>query len=393
MFCLVGFSVLDGIRDTFIQGSAFSYTKEFLIAVGCVAVILFRSAEAGRLQREAILMLFCLAYLSVNLIITTKFMDGDIASRHHLQSNLNFGGWSIVIKVFALIFFSAFLSEVRNLYPKIYAKIPFLYCNWAIVYCVVTVFFIVTGLSKKLTMRNWGGRLSIGYPTMDAIILMIAIIFVIHSKWSASRKFLLIVLYSCVIVMQNTASGYMAIGIYLILLGFILPSWWKLIPISLIAMAVSVFWAIYEYFYIRMGMFGGIIVDKINGFIFGQNTSSVSARIAQIHNLKIDILSNPIGLIFGGGGSGSYYVESQFYAVLGAWGGVGIAFFAIFYAAYFVDSLRSQDRAFRICFLSIFLVGAIPLGGLNLFPFLFHWAYMSTHMGVKKIAGIQLRNP
>lgn len=381
---IIGFSVMDGMRDTFLQGSPLSYSKELLLIWGCFILFILHPRKAITFKRPFILTVAGLTYLLSSIIITTHFLDEEIAEYGHLQSNLSFGGWSIVIKVFALLFFCLFINTLKSTYPRMYRKIPSLYCRWAIIYCLTTIFFTTTGLADRLPQRCWYGRLSIGYPTMDAIILMTAIIFATFSNAKALHKSLSITLYIVVIIMQNTASGYMAIGIYCIILAYHLPLKWKIAPISLMGISITGLWAVYTYAHQYMGVFGGIIVDKINGFIFGQDTSSISARLTQIQNLNNDILSTPIGIIFGGGGSASYYVESQYYTILGAWGGIGIAFFAIFYLFYTLDSMidRNQtSRVSRIALIATFMIGAIPLGGINLFPFLFHLAYMSSQIG------------
>lgn len=389
---VIGFSVMDGMRDTFMEGSPLSYSKELLLIAGYFTLFTLHPSKAIKFKRSFALTMAGLIYLLVNMIITTHFLDEEIAGYGHLQSDLSFGGWSIFIKVVALFFFCLFINALKITYPKIYKSIPTLYCGWAIIYCLTTIFFTVTGLADQLPQRCWYGRLSIGYPTMDAIILMTAIIFTTFSSVRILYKSVMIALFIAVIVMQNTASGYMAIGAYCILLAYHLPLKWKIAPISLMGISIAGLWAVYNYAHEYMGVFGGIIVDKINGFVFGHDTSSISARLAQIQNLNSDILSTPIGLIFGGGGSASYYVESQYYTVLGAWGVIGIVFFSAFYIFYTLDALIDRNRtsrASRIALITTFMIGAIPLGGINLFPFLFHIAYMSSQIGERSISPIR----
>ncbi|PLL44663.1 hypothetical protein CWM89_28010, partial [Klebsiella pneumoniae] len=157
----------------------------------------------------------------------------------------------------------------------IYYKIPARYANFTVIYCIITLFFILTGLSNSLNSRNWAGRLSIGYPTMDSFVLIVAIIFTIFFIRNKKQQIIYNILFIIVLVMQNTATGYIMLAGLGGLMMLSLKGVYKAIPILLGVIAIYIGFLVYDSLWMYMGRFGILFVDKINGFIFGADTSSI----------------------------------------------------------------------------------------------------------------------
>ncbi|MBW6012708.1 hypothetical protein CGB73_28105, partial [Klebsiella sp. 11263] len=162
------FATLDGLRDTFFPDNPISYIKELAAITLFVLLLMLMIRKKAKISKGMIIgfNIFLLFLLFVSFA-TTKYADTTI-----IRAGLGFGGWSVWIKLLALYCLINSLYFLSILYPDIYYKIPKRYANFTIMYCIVTLFFILTGLSNNLNSRNWAGRLSIGYPTMDSFVLI-----------------------------------------------------------------------------------------------------------------------------------------------------------------------------------------------------------------------------
>ena len=307
------FATLDGLRDTFFPDNPISYIKELAAITLFVLLLMLMIRKKAKISKGMIIgfNIFLLFLLFVSFA-TTKYADTTI-----IRAGLGFGGWSVWIKLLALYCLINSLYFLSILYPDIYYKIPKRYANFTIMYCIVTLFFILTGLSNNLNSRNWAGRLSIGYPTMDSFVLIAAIVFTIFFIKNKKQKTIYNIIFIIVLIMQNTATGYIMLAGLGGLMMLSLKGTYKTIPVFLGAIAIYVGYLVYDSLWMYMGRFGILFVDKINGFIFGADTSSIDLRQTQITILLKDMESYYLYVLFGKGGNEAYLGDSTYYAFYG----------------------------------------------------------------------------
>lgn len=376
VFIVLGFATLDGLRDTFLPDSPISYLKE--IAAFALFFLVFLVSYKNKIKTNSRLILICnffVLFLILTSFVTTKFVTSE-ASR----GTLSFGGWSVWIKLLSFYFLMNAIYLLRCNYPSIYYSIPRVYIKLTVAYCILTIFFVSSGLSSQLTQRNWGGRLSIGYPTMDSFILIVSMIFTIYFVKSKAIKSLCILLFVIVLLMQNTASGYVMMFLLFLFSAVFLRGGYKIIPVLFSGLFAVLGYFVYTSWYRDMGAFGFLFVDKVNGFLLGSDTSSIEIRQQQISFLMDDMSSYFLYSIFGKGGEEAYLVENTYYALYGFVGAVGILIFAILFIHLLLKIPRKFTKGsyYSHCFIMIlmFLVSCAGLIGFYLFPMIFALAYI-----------------
>ncbi|NWA73466.1 hypothetical protein HX775_16320 [Serratia proteamaculans] len=373
---LLGFATLDGLRDTFFPDNPISYIKE----AGAVLLffILFIVSYKRQININSRFILVCnffAIFLVLVSLVTTKFAISGAT-----RGTLSFGGWSVWIKLLSFYCLMNALYLLRCNYPSIFYRIPKAYIKFSLLYCALTLFFIFSGLSSQLTQRNWGGRLSIGYPTMDSLILVVSIVFSIYFIKSKTLKSLFISVFVIVMLMQNTASGYVMLFVLFLFSTVFLKGLYKIIPVMFSGILGVVGFYVYNYWYMDMGAFGYLFVDKVNGFLLGSDTSSIELRQQQISYLMDDMNSYMLYSIFGKGGEEAYLVESTYYALYGFVGGVGVFLFALLFIFLLFKLPASFSNASFYChsfiIMSVFLISCAGLIGFYLFPMIFVLAYL-----------------
>ncbi|HHT1166593.1 TPA: hypothetical protein ACTYB9_001180 [Klebsiella michiganensis] len=386
------FATLDGLRDTFFPDNPISYIKELAAITLFILLLMLMIRKKANISKGMIIgfNIFLLFLLFVSFA-TTKYADTTI-----IRAGLGFGGWSVWIKLLALYCLINSLYFLSILYPDIYYKIPKRYANFTMIYCIITLFFILTGLASNLNSRNWAGRLSIGYPTMDSFVLIAAIIFTIFFIKNKKQKTIYNIVFIVVLIMQNTATGYIMLAGLGGLMMLSLKGTYKTIPVFLGAIAIYVGYLVYDSLWMYMGRFGILFVDKINGFIFGADTSSIDLRQTQITILLKDMESYYLYVLFGKGGNEAYLVESTYYAFYGFCGLIGLALF-VFSLLLFLGKLPKSFKtktyychSFYIA--TLFVISSAGLIGFYLYPLIFIYSYLVSVYCSKEFEHIQRIN-
>lgn len=376
LIILLFFATLDGLRDTFLADNPISYLKE-ITAIAIFFLLLLAAIRKKIKISNVTIIIFnvSLCFLLFVSFFTTKYADTSLS-----RASLSFGGWSVWVKFLSLYCILNSLYILKVIYPDLYYKIPKLYVNFTIVYCIVTLIFILTGYSSLLHSRNWSGRLSIGYPTMDSFVLVVAIIFSSFFEKNRLLKIFSITIFMVVLVMQNTATGYIMIAGVVLLSILSLQGFKKIIPIIITMPALYLGYLVYDSLWVYMGTFGSLFVDKVNGFIFGTDTSSIELRQIQIATLLKDMDTFLLYKVFGKGGSEAYLVESTYYAFYGFCGLIGIILLVISLLYFIVKtpfSFKNKTfycHSFFVTF--VFIASSSGLIGFYLFPFIFIYAYL-----------------
>lgn len=386
------FATLDGLRDTFFPDNPISYIKELAVITLFFLLLMIAVRKKIKINKGVILgfNVFLLLLLAVSFA-TTKYADTTI-----IRAGLGFGGWSVWIKLLALYCLINSLYFLSVIYPDIYYKIPARYANFTVIYCIITLFFILTGLSNSLNSRNWAGRLSIGYPTMDSFVLIVAIIFTIFFIRNKKQQIIYNILFIIVLVMQNTATGYIMLAGLGGLMMLSLKGVNKAIPILLGVIAIYIGFLVYDSLWMYMGRFGILFVDKINGFIFGADTSSIELRQTQISVLLKDMESYLLYVIFGKGGNEAYLVESTYYAFYGFCGLVGLTLFIFSLFLFLIKLPKSFKAKTYYChsfyITALFVISSAGLIGFYLYPLIFVYSYLVSIYSSKEIEHIQRIN-
>ena len=369
---IVFFATNDGLRDTFFENSALSYLKESIVFILFLFLTIINIFSKHRVFTKGMATFNLVAFF----LLATSFITTRMAGfENFLRADaLSFGGWSVWIKVLVFVLLTNSLILLYKTDRIVYAAIPRLYITGVAFYSILTIFFVASGLNESLPMRDWHGRLSIGYPPMDSLVLVVSCVFSAFYVRNISCVVLLHLLFTIVLVMQNTVSGYLLFFGYLFFLVFMLRGKWKLIPLLSLSIGCIVLAYIYAYLATEMGAFGKLIINKINGFIFGSETASITIRQEQISYLLDVLKSDPLLFIFGIGGVGAFAVENQFYSILGMFGLIGICLYGTLFLYILFVSKRRKDYISCILVL-LYLIGSTSLTGLYLFPLIFVASY------------------
>jgi len=369
---IIFFATNDGLRDTFFESSALSYLKELIVFLLFTFLTITCFVKQRVSHKSMVTFNLVVLFLLITSFITTMLSGYENFLRADV---LSFGGLSVWVKalVFALLTNSLVLLYETD--RKTYDAIPRIYIIGGAFYAILTFFFVASGLNKALPMRDWYGRLSIGYPPMDSFVLVVACAFSAFYVRKISYVVLLHLLFTTALAMQNTASGYLLYFGYLIFMVFALRGKWKLIPLSFIAAIIT--GAAYTYVYLatEMGAFGAVIIDKINGFIFGDKTSSITIRQEQISYLLGVLKSDILLSFFGIGGVGAFAVENQYYSILGMFGLIGICLYALLLLSMLFAFKRNKDY-FCLLLLLLYSIGSTSLAGIYVYPFVFVASYI-----------------
>ena len=373
IFLIVFFAVLDGLRDTFFPGSHLSYIKDITPLIGFVLVI-YKCKQIQSIKYN--FNYYIIFNIGLICIITIGLANTVFASTvFERSSELSFGGFSVLIKIISFLFLANFLYLLKLNNPAQFNSIPKIYIFCTLFYCLITFIFVFSGLNTNLAPRNWYGRLSIGYPTMDSFVLVVGLALLQISNFKRRITIILYLIFFLCLIMQNTVSGYLMLFILWFSYLFTLKGVNKLLPIIFFSLAILTLTITYNFYADSLGFFGALIADKINGFIFGADTSSISARREQIAELLHLMSSDIFTLFFGVGGFGAFSVESQLYSVFGFGGIFAVVAYLLFLITIFLKIYQSKNHIFIILLL-LYIAGGFSLTALYLYPFIFIISYI-----------------
>jgi hypothetical protein len=251
--------------------------------------------------------------------------------------------------------------------------------------------FIGTGLANSLPQRNWSGRLAIGYPTMDSLIFVMGCLYAQFFLENRFKNALVQIVFFILLIMQNTASGYLMYISYLLAMIYYGTGRWKLLPVFVMAGMAFCLFLVYMYFS-EFGAFGALIQDKINGFIFGGDTSSIQIRQLQIIDFNNAMHGDMMALLFGKGGGGAFLVESQYYSIIGMTGLIGLTLYSIFLFSFFLIGRRNSLQPMIYSTIIIYSIGSMSLTGFYLYPFIFILAHVTSMIAISDDSGSKFKS-
>ncbi len=373
LLIIIAFASLDGLRDTFFYGNPISYTKELAV------ILLFLCLSYARVNKRQNLLtdsvyyyLFWILFLTSTFTMTFYF-QGERLVRTEV---LSFGGWSVWLKLAIQFLLIQSIIWLREEDYDAYKNTPKLYIYGVLFYCLFSLVFLTSGFAQNLTPRDWGGRYSIGYPTMDSYVLATAGLFLAYYFKYSIKKVLIGVIFFLLLLMQNTITGYLLIVFALFYLSISLPGKKKSLPIAFASALIIT--GIYLYFYVleSMGIFGALLIDKINGIFLGTQTSSSTIRQDQIAQLLSTISSEKIQSIFGLGGEAAFIVENNYIALYGLGGLFAIALFALIVIRTSYFGYKAKNRNLVLPAIGMYLIGGLSLISFYLFPFIFIFSFI-----------------
>ena len=375
LITVILFATLDGLRDTFIPGNPISYIKEIAVFLLFINLLCARIKKSENIIRPGIIWHAGWMFFLIITLSTTIYFHGEKIGR---ADELSFGGASVWLKLLIQYLLIQALIWLREDSPSVYKSIPTTYITGALIYCALSIIALTTGLSERLTPRDWGGRYSIGYPTMDSYMLATAGLFVAYYMNARTAQKTLGIIIFAFLLMQNTITGYLLIFIGLAFLVIYLPGKKKITPVALIAALLIIGAYLYLYVLDSMGVFGALLIDKINGIFLGSQTASSTVRQDQIARLVALAASDPIQTLFGMGGEAAFIVENNYIALYGLGGVFAVILFFLALIKLTAAAIISENKKMLIPAIAMYLAGGLSLISFYLFPFIFAFAYIAS---------------
>jgi len=321
--------------------------------------------------------MLCAAFFS---FISTFFYDNLV------YEGLN--KWSVVGRLFEFISITICLLFLGAEFPSVYKKIPEFYLVLSAAYSIITLFFVLSGLSSTLEQRNWSGRFSIGYPPMDSSILGAALVFLIETKRRIYIKILLSMLFTTVILMQNTLTGYLVLGIILFVYSIYKIEFESIIIFAAMLAALAfVFGYMLQYVIGDTNFFFMLLDEKLGSIFANSNHSSIEIREIQIYQLYNIIKADVFVLFFGIGGASA--VENLYISAFGMFGLVGLFFLVLSLSIPFIKIelnkfMKCAGRPFIALVLNYFIAG-LALNNIYLYPQIFIGSYILSLMYLNSV--------
>lgn len=369
------FSTLDGLRDTFYP--QISIFRDIVILSIPLYILIYRKFIIFN-KNFILITLFLIFILSYSFIVTLSVNENEVYSR----SNLSLGGISFWVKYLIFFYVYLFLYTLMNKERKKYIDyFVNIYIFMSLIYCILTILivFLFPSLYASLDARNWHGRLSIGYPTQDVMVLSLALLFIsLKDNIKPFTKLIIQLIILFCILMQNNVTGYILTLFVLILILYKSKIFGKIIISSLIFSLIAILNFIYLNYY-KFGTFGSLLQNKIDTFIFGtQNSGSLDLRQEQIISLVETVKSDWIYMLFGYGGLGGFSAENTIYSVLGFSGIIGLSIYIFTLVYVFLTSIKHKDL-FLFGIFGIYIISSMSLTLYYLISGLTVYAFMLTY--------------
>lgn len=372
---VIFFAVLDGLRDTFLP--QLSILRDLFICLTIVFSLLYH--HKLKFNKTSTILIISFFFVAFYTFFITLLVDPSTVYIREETSSGGFGFWSKYLSFVILIFFLTILFKTNKNYYK--EKIINIYIFYSIVYSLLTmiVIFLLPSYYSSLEPRNWYGRLSIGYPTQDVLVLGVSLFFLSYTKLTKFFSLIVFIILSVVILMQNNFTGYM-IFFTLLILKTINGSKLEKLSSTIFIILILLF-SIYLYkFYYQFGTFGDLFKYKIDSQIFKTTTdaASVDARIEQIKLLSKTLYSDNIFVIFGYGGIGGFSSENTLFSVIGFSGFLGLLIYLISIFWIIISSIKQKDF-FIFGLALLYLVGAVSISAYYLISTYFIYAFLIAY--------------
>ena len=214
---IIFFTVFDGVRDHFAYQKYLSVIRDLSIAVLFIKILLINRWHFKRTTFDPLLILFgaiaCIS-IPVNCLITPYVLNSH---RSFVRTYYPFFEWVLFfrfIEFFILIYLYSYFEKLTG------KSLSFLF-KQILGFEVLYVIFNLLAYFAPLPLfqyRPWWGRVSEGYPTMDAQVLCYALLSLLFIVKTSKIKFVFLFVVIVVgVLMQATSTGFISltfIGFY-----------------------------------------------------------------------------------------------------------------------------------------------------------------------------------
>lgn len=370
-------AVFDGVRDTFAGTIPLGVVRDLLtIAVAIGALFLDMQRRSLSLSKYDVALLLILLVLILQLIITTV---GSPLSLEGKFDELKYGPMGVMFKPIDLFAVTFLFSRYMRLVPFQDGFIERTFVILVFTLCLLTFLFASGLLNTDIVFEKWRGRVSIGYPTVDAILAVLAIGLISQCRFGNMVSILLLAVFIVFLILQNTFSGYLA---FLAVCG--LQSYFaKRTSVRLAALfgaLIFIAGAVFIYFYrdVAPAGFGDILVSKIDAFILGvAEDTSYTLRQEEIESGYLVVGRDLTTMLFGGGVLGIYWVENTYIGVPLGVGIFGSVFLGSLWIVVIIAGFGAARRGYscNINSAAILSVSFLSLAALYMFGLVVAIAY------------------
>lgn len=357
---IVFFMVFDGIRDALIFSGYISFIKELSVLLLLFLTFVhmnYRFVFTKDMYTKGLLFLASTMILFLPHITNTYSLNKVLAS--------SFTIYYKYVQFFVLIYL--FLNYQKFTSRSIEGLIDYFLILIVIFVLITPVFYFAEPSFLKSNFKQWG-RIGVGYPTMDAQVLMLALVIVLfHRERNYIYAVILLLLILFGILMQNTGTGYVSFfGIVTYYFFSSKRKNLKSVTTTLIIVTVS-FISILIRFYEMFENFFWLMNDKLMSIFSSTKSLSEEIREEQYLELK-NSMSYLTDYLFGLGFN--IYVENQYSFMILGFGYVGFIFFILFLLYFLLNgwNIHKLDNSIMFLVTIIFGLTSYTLVSLYLFP-------------------------
>lgn len=354
---LIFFVFFDSIRSNMILGGYLSFFREMCVLLIFIMVAIHNQGRVKLAVFNISIVLFYTYHIAVALISIPEFLT------------FNHKGLILVYRYFQfpMLLYSFFYFEklTKKPFSVLYNKVVVF--GVVFVLLSLTLFVVYVPIWEKF--RPWYGRISVGYPTMDAISLCYALCIVLFCKGlnfnQVKRVFYILVLLLG-IFLQVTGTGFAALAFIILYSGFVLRrkyfpsvhsiSWRNaIIIISTLGLVALLYVAeVFPELYMKSM---NVLQMKIETIIGAEDESvedTMDIRKEQFEyakrNFQDDILKKIFGIGFGRYNMEDHtdkkfvYVEDQYSSNIIAYGYVGFFLFMMIFVSMLYEIIKKMKN-------------------------------------------------
>lgn len=341
-YIVIFFTVFDGLRNNIKYNEYISNLKEFAVIL-LLVITIFKSA--GKIKIHY-LKAFVPFIFTVILGLSLTILYSHVPQRfHHFNSN-SFTAYIVYYRELQVFIFFIIYYYYENNTEREYSHLVHIFIVCAVFYVFFTILFYFINFPFLIQFHPYWGRISSGYPTMDAQMLIVALILnFIASNWR--NPILKISINSILIfgiIIQATGTGIATLTAFIILYvinqtllhgrqrlcisGSPRSNFLTLIIGGVIIIGFLYYVIVNYYTQIStvVTLFQSKVSSLTSGFI---NDKTMQVRSREV-SYAFDIYNTPFNLIFGGGTLLGYQVENQYAYLLRSFGLLGLLTFLIF---------------------------------------------------------------
>lgn len=395
---LLVLAVWESIRDNFALSQLITRLKDVFLILLCVST----AAKSRWLLDTRFFSHSAYGWFFLYLLLTIPISVYSSTTPFGMELNIGSSiSWAFHLRAF---YFCALVYTLLC-YFKQY---PYDIVSLTSVLCVACTFFVAFNLVAYFyhfpfmtQFRPQPGRISNGYPTSDALMLLMAALAYRYTLWSGARKdYLILGLLTIGVIANATTSGLAALillAVYYSTSRFRQRPVKTLLIISAVVIAIllvlaSGYLLLDHLFHKDLEKIQALyrlksdeVIALMNGDVRSSNsgTNSSSMRIDQFTDVY-KFNESPLDFMVG---LGSFYgnIENEFLHVLVVWGFVGLALFlATIYETY--SATAKALRSIAVGFIIIWIMAGIVLTTTYLFPLFVPFAIYAAALMTKNCA-------